>query len=181
MRGKKSHLARRRWLLVWRLCWRCCSGGRWRCRGSLAAAPSSGAAVSSGGERDSSSFLLCFLSSSSAAAFPLPFVLFFFIPCWRAFPSSLFGFPNGFLCFGSLSLNPVPFFFVSLVSFLSSVFFSSVFLFVLFSPSLHFAAVLGAIYRASECGFLLWRMGSRSRGGWSAIGRDCTGAAPPVF
>jgi len=38
-------------LLVWLLRWRCCSGGRWRCRGSRTTAPSSGAAVSSGEKR----------------------------------------------------------------------------------------------------------------------------------
>ena len=35
-------------LLVWLLCWQCCGGDRWRCRGSQTAAPSSGAVVSSG-------------------------------------------------------------------------------------------------------------------------------------
>jgi len=39
------------------------------------------------------------------------YVFFLFYPLLQAFLSSPLGFPNGFLCFGSLSLNPVPFFF----------------------------------------------------------------------
>jgi hypothetical protein len=93
----------------------------------------------------------------------------------------------GFFSFSSFSSSSVfsflPSFFFARPPFslfrVFSSFFSLLGLFFLFPP--FFAAVLGAIYRASECGFLLWRMGSRSHGGWSAIGCYCRGSAPPVF
>jgi hypothetical protein len=91
------------------------------------------------------------LSSQFVFNFPLPF---------QAFPSSQFGFTNGSLLFGSFSL-PGSFFFR------------------LFPPLLLLRWVL--FIEPSERGFLLLRMGSRSRGGWSASGRDWQGAAPSVL
>ena len=41
--------------------------------------------------------------------------------------------------------------------------------------------MLGAIYRASECGFLLWRMGSKGCGGWSAIWVQLSRYGFPIF
>ena len=112
---------------------------------------------------------------------PLPFSFvsfsfhFFsvFLPLWfvLSFPFSLFS-----PLFGSFL-----FFFFSLSSLCSLSFSFFSLRFFSFSSPLPFAAVLGAIYRASERGFLLWCMGSRSRGGWLTIGRDCQGVAPPVF
>ena len=94
-------------LLVWLLRWRCCGGGRWRCRGSRTAAPSSGAAVSSGGERgycssiyfsrkpspvsNSSSFL-----SLSLSLFPVCFP-FLFLPFPFRFSMFFFHFSVFFL------------------------------------------------------------------------------------
>jgi len=91
------------------------------------------------------------LSSQFVFKFPLPF---------QAFPSSQFGFTNGSLLFGSFSL-PGSFFFR------------------LFPPLLLLRWVL--FIEPSERGFLLLRMESRSRGGWSASGRDWQGAAPSVL
>jgi len=103
-------------LLVWLLRWRCCSGGRWRCRGSRTTAPSSGAAVSSGEKRG-----YCYSPS------PLVFHFYFssFVVKW--FPSlysllSCLFLSQTLPCFKlvSLSLSPLSAF----------LFFSSRFLFI---------------------------------------------------
>jgi hypothetical protein len=102
-------------------------------------------------------------------------------------PLSSVSFPFRFLSFLLLLWFSFPLF--SFLSVLSSAFF---FFFFLFSPfslfrvflllfPLPFAAVLGAIYRASECGFLLWRMGSKGCGGWSAIWVQLLRYGFPVF
>ena len=141
-------------------CWWCCGGGRWRCRGSRTAAPGGSVAVPSGSTTFSRFLVLfSFLSSLPVSSFPSS-------QCWVFGGSLWFGFPS---VFGLFPLFPLPRSF-SLFSFSlrvpSSLFFSS-----------PFAAVLGVIYRASECGFLLWRMGSRSRGGW-AVGAAVQACLP---
>jgi hypothetical protein len=62
-------------LLFWLLRWRCCGGGRWRCRGSRTAAPNSNAAVSSGGERGSSASPLLYFFLFFLSLFRLPVVV----------------------------------------------------------------------------------------------------------
>jgi hypothetical protein len=115
--------------------------------------------------------------------FPCPPFLFLFVFSQFFFLFGLFSpFPSACSLLSSV-LSSLLFFLSSLCSLsFGFIFFSPCFFhFFPFFLLLPFAAVLGAIYRANERGFLLWRMGSKSRGSWSTIGRDCQGAAPPVF
>jgi len=143
-----------------------------------------GAAVEADGSRTAAVALLFPVAEREVLPLPLSSVSFsfrffsVFLPLWLvlSFPFSLFSPLFGSFLSSFFSLfSPFPLF---RFSFFFSPCFFHFFPFFLLLP---FAAVLGAIYRANERGFLLWRMGSKSRGSWSAIGRDCQGAAPPVF
>ena len=101
--------------MVWLLRWRCCGGGRWRCRGSQTAAPRSGVTASIGGERGyCSSLLLCFLSSSFNSFFPFvgsfsPSSLFFlFLVHSLSLVHSLHFVSPILVCFLSFSVRPPP-------------------------------------------------------------------------
>jgi len=204
-RGKKSYLARgRRWLaallaVLWRrsmvVSWltdgdskqrRCCLKRR---REGFFLFPSPPFPL----------LFFCYCISSS-----FYYVFFLFHPLFQAFLSPPLGFPNGFLCFDSLSLNPIPFFFVSSPSLVCSLlslicspfslafplslrflffhFFSllsvlsfRVFLPLLFLPSF---SVLGSIYRAKGVAFYCSH-GEQPAG--RPLGATAKVRLPPVF
>jgi len=182
MRGKKSYLARRRWLAAFlAVLWRRLVAASWLPDGGSKQQRRCSVFFSVFPWPSRFGFSQVFNSSFLFLCFGL---LFFFLP-FPLFSRSVFFLPL-FFCFSSQ---------FSLLSGLSPFF--------LFFLSSFRVCVLGSIYRAKRRGFLWLHMGGRgcggwsairvqlsrrdspvfcmARGGWSASGRGWRGAAPSVF